>query len=209
VALLAERGTFVVPTLIVFRRWCFVDELVNEPLLDDLIPIMPYHRHLKHLRSPIGRWLGRRYAGSLLAVPALSPRERARAENGMDRMGEMLRRLHASDVPIAAGTDTGNPSLVPGHSLHQEMAEMVRHGLPNLAVLASATSAGASLLGRDDLGRVRPGALADLLLIDGDPSRHIDHLDRIQAVMLGGRWVDRAELMRRVRGAAAGTARAS
>lgn len=70
-------------------------------------------------------------------------------------------------VPVVAGTDAGSPGM-PHPSLEAELAALHACGLPALDVLRAATSRAADALGAD-VGRIRPGAPADLLVLGGDP----------------------------------------
>lgn len=100
------------------------------------------------------------------------------------------RDLHAAGVPLLAGSDTIMPYVFPGSSLHEELALMVEAGLPPLAALQTATVNPARFLGRDDLGVIREGALADLVLLQGDPLADIANVRRIDGVAIGGAWMD-------------------
>ncbi|MGH8883984.1 MAG: amidohydrolase family protein [Egibacteraceae bacterium] len=197
VSTLVEHGTYVVPTIIVSRRWSLLDEMVNEPMLDWMIPVMPYHKQLRHLRSPMGQ-AGRRRKTPSLPLPKLAQTERREVHQGLARMGELLVRLHEAGVRIAAGTDTPNPSVVPGFGLHTELRLMVDAGLPPLATLRAATSSAASLIGRADLGRLEPGAVADVLLLDANPLDDITNLRHIRDVVKNGARIDLADVRRRL-----------
>jgi imidazolonepropionase-like amidohydrolase len=59
-------------------------------------------------------------------------------------------------------------------------------GLTPAQILVSATRNGARLFGRDDLGRIAPGAAADLVLLDADPTADILNTRRIHTVIRGG-----------------------
>jgi hypothetical protein len=110
-----------------------------------------------------------------------------------------LRLLHAARVPILAGTDVGNPFLVPGESLHDELELLVQGGLPALDALRAATVVPARVLGLgDSLGAIETGMLADLVLLESDPLEDIRHVRRVAAVVLGGRYLDRYGLDRLV-----------
>jgi hypothetical protein len=98
--------------------------------------------------------------------------------------------LHAAGVPLLAGSDTIMPYVFPGSSLHEELALMVEAGLPPLAALQAATRNVARFMGRDDLGVIRVGALADLVLVQGDPLADIANTTRIEGVAIGGAWID-------------------
>lgn len=187
---LVHNGTWIVPTLLVSRRWCFLEEAVNDPNLDYAALVMPYHRHFKSMQNPIGMRIGRSYASRFLSVGQMSRSERSEAEEGLRKMRSMLRRLFEGGVRVAAGTDTPNPSLAPGFSLHQELAEMVSSGLAPVDALRCATSNAAELLSRPEIGVVAPGKAADLVLIDGNPAVDIQELRRVSGVMRDGRWVD-------------------
>lgn len=90
---------------------------------------------------------------------------------------------------MVAGTDASNQLLVPGASLHTEMELLVRAGLTPLDALRAATVRAAELLDADSLGRLRPGAAADLVVLAGDPLADIRNTRKIVRVMLGGEWI--------------------
>lgn len=132
------------------------------------------------------------------------------AEQGPDRrpvyqrLQESLRRdlreMRAAGVRILAGTDIGVLNVVPGQSLHQELALLVRDaGLSPLDALRAATRDAAVFLGRaHDVGTIAAGKRADLILLDADPLADIAHVSRIRAVVLRGRLFDRGALTRLV-----------
>jgi imidazolonepropionase-like amidohydrolase len=197
--LLLDRGTFVTPTLLVHRRWALWEEMVGDPDLEWMVPVMPYHRHLLRMRGAVGMRLGRRHMAKYMPVATLGKDERRAVEKGLERQGGLVRELLAAGVRVVAGTDTPNPSLVPGFSLHAELEQLVGHGVEPLAALRAATSRPAELLERDDLGVIRPGAEADLVLTAADPTHDIAATRRIERVMCRGRWVDRDGLRARLR----------
>jgi len=101
---------------------------------------------------------------------------------------ELVRRLHEGGVTLIAGTDTPRPWVVPGASLHRELALLIDAGLTPAEALSAATGRSAAALGLSDrLGTVAPGQRADLLLLDDDPLSSI-------ANTLSIRWVMRAGL---------------
>jgi imidazolonepropionase-like amidohydrolase len=93
-------------------------------------------------------------------------------------------------VRIAYGTDSG---IYP-HGLNgRQFAYQVRCGQTPLDAIRSATMWAAELMRRDDeLGQVRPGYLADLVAVDGDPLLDVRLLEDVRFVMRGGRVVRRA-----------------
>lgn len=104
---------------------------------------------------------------------------------------ENVRRLHAAGVPILAGTDAGNPATAHGVSLHGEMALLVAAGLTPAEALAAATSLPAKYFHLDDRGRIAPGLRADLVLVDGDPTRDITATRHIVSIYKNGYPVER------------------
>ena len=98
----------------------------------------------------------------------------------------LVKAVHDLGGNLLVGSDTPNPFVIPGVSMHQEMALMVAAGVPPLSVLKAATSTAADVLGRPDLGRVVVGALADLVLVAGDPASDISATRNVRTVLKGG-----------------------
>lgn len=108
---------------------------------------------------------------------------------------DMVGRMRRAGVPILAGTDVGTPYLVPGFSLHDELALLVGDGLSPLDALRTATMNPARFLGREgDFGLVEPGQRADLVVLDENPLLDIRNTQAIAAVVIGGQVLDRAAL---------------
>jgi imidazolonepropionase-like amidohydrolase len=103
--------------------------------------------------------------------------------------------IHAAGATMAVGTDSGISGTPAGWATLREIKLLVRGGLSPLAAITAATGNSARVLHLDDQrGTIAPGKLADLMIIAGHPHRNIDDLDRIDAVFLGGRPVDRPRL---------------
>jgi imidazolonepropionase-like amidohydrolase len=115
--------------------------------------------------------------------------------------------MHRAGVPLMTGTDIGAPLLVPGFSLHDELALLVRDaGMTPLQALQAATLTPARVMGlADETGTVEAGKRADLVLLDADPLADIRNTRRIHAVVANGRWMDRAALDRLLYGARRGS----
>jgi imidazolonepropionase-like amidohydrolase len=90
-------------------------------------------------------------------------------------------------VPICMGGDVG----VYRHGSNWiEMAAMQRAGMAPTQVLIAATSGNAKIFGLTDRGAIRPGLLADLVAVDGDPTRDASLVYSIRMVMKGGNFVE-------------------
>lgn len=142
---------------------------------------------------------------------ALIPREKI-PDRVAKRMAEpappgppevLLRNLKAvrdAGVAVVLGTDAGNIGTLHGPSVFREMSLMESAGLTPLEVLRAATVHGARALGREaELGRIAPGELADLVILDADPLARAANLSRIHRVVKDGQVFDPDELLRALR----------
>jgi len=104
----------------------------------------------------------------------------------------LVRRLHRGGVRILCGTDAPRAFVAPGASLHRELVLLAGAGLSPLEALMSATGGAADLLGLGgEVGSIRPGARADLVLLDRDPMADLRHTASVCWVMQGGGIVAR------------------
>lgn len=100
---------------------------------------------------------------------------------------DMIPRLVKSGIGIMAGTDMPLANLIPGFSLHEELALLVRSGLTPLQAIESATLKPAQFFGIDnEQGSISEGMLADIVLLDANPLDDIKNTQRINAVMRNG-----------------------
>ncbi len=107
------------------------------------------------------------------------------------RMEHLVRDLNRAGVPILAGTDTGDPGTVPGAELHKELELLAAAGLTPLEALRAATTTPARLMRKDDtLGVIKPGAYADVVLLDANPLTDIRNILKISAVMVNGKYIN-------------------
>jgi len=105
---------------------------------------------------------------------------------------QMLSFLHKQGVMILAGTDTGNPFVVPGFSLHDELELYVKAGLTPLEALRTATLNPAIFLHKEkELGSVTNGKLADLVILQKNPLINIKNMRSIDAVIVNGHLIDK------------------
>jgi cytosine/adenosine deaminase-related metal-dependent hydrolase len=108
---------------------------------------------------------------------------------------EIVGAMQRAGVGILAGTDTSNPYCMPGFSLHDELALLVRAGLTPMEALQAATRNPAQFMGREkDLGTIENGKLADVVLLDANPLDDIHNTRKINAVVFAGRLFDKAAI---------------
>jgi imidazolonepropionase-like amidohydrolase/ABC-type multidrug transport system permease subunit len=106
-----------------------------------------------------------------------------------------LVRAWKAGVPLVTGSDAGNLLVFHGPTVHRELQLWVEAGVPPTVALQAATSNAARLIGADRrIGLVRAGYDANLLVVDGDPTRDISATERISLVVFRGERLRRADL---------------
>jgi len=100
-----------------------------------------------------------------------------------DIQRENFRRAHQAGARMVYGTDAG---IYPHGQNGRQFAVMVRYGMTPLEAIRSATLNAADALDRDDVGVLEAGRWADLVAVDGDPTRDVSLLENIPLVMKGG-----------------------
>jgi imidazolonepropionase-like amidohydrolase len=102
----------------------------------------------------------------------------------------MLKKMYDGGVQIVAGTDQGN-----GYALDRELEIYNEAGIPAPKILQIATIEAATLMKREnELGSITPGKYADIILVNGDPVRHIQDIRKVETVIQSGNILRSAEL---------------
>ena len=184
VAAYARNGTAFVPTLAAWRQHRFtVDSLVQ------MLAAMRRDARAAYVPDVLWRnWeqdLERRRQ-EIKGRPATE----AELGGGLDEFGREVHTLREKGVPILAGSDIPFARFS-GEALQDELALLVRDGgFTPAEAITSATLAPARFLGlADSLGTLAPGMVADLVVLDQDPTVHIENIRRVRAVMRNGRWL--------------------
>jgi imidazolonepropionase-like amidohydrolase len=173
-----KNRTWHCPTLVMTRNYSWLDDAA---ITNDL--------RLKYVRPAL------RTSWRKMSDAGLSAQDRAARQQTYRKRQAIINRMQRAGVGILAGTDLGNPYLYPGFSLADELAVIVEAGLKPIEALQAATRNPARFFGREkDLGTVRTGRLADLVLLDDDPLADIRHTSRVHAVIVNGRYYDCAIL---------------
>jgi imidazolonepropionase-like amidohydrolase len=188
IALAKQRGTIVIPTLTVYEG--YADVFAG--------------------RSPAARYpLDCVDAGTRAKLERVLPEaQRAAGLQRLVRSGRAdtlyastarnVRRLRDAGIPIALGTDAGNPGTAHGPSVYREMEALQSAGMSAADVFASATLVAARAMGRaSEVGSLEAGKLADLVVLEADPLADIANLRRVRFVMKGGALYGRHELLPR------------
>jgi len=143
-------------------------------------------------RRDLDSWLGQRFFGA-----AWTPRDFANWARARARYQRFIRDYARLGGRVLVGTDALKPCG--GFLFHEELHRLRACGLPTAAVLRAATAAAADTLGRPDLGRIAPGAQADLVLVAGNPLRRLADTRAVRAVVVRGRVLEPDTLLPRPR----------
>jgi imidazolonepropionase-like amidohydrolase len=109
--------------------------------------------------------------------------------------------VRAGGVLLAGPDPTGNGGVLPGFGDQREVELLVEAGFTPLEAIHIATENGAVFLGRQDqVGTLAQGKQADIVLVKGDPSKHIDDIENIETVFKAGVGYDPKKLLDSVRG---------
>ncbi|WP_373494549.1 amidohydrolase family protein [Aquiflexum sp.] len=107
----------------------------------------------------------------------------------------LLKPILDSGAKFLAGTDIGNPYLIPGFSLHDELELFVEAGFTPLEALQTATINPALYLNRSaEIGTVEKGKIANLILLDANPQEDIRSTQKIHSVISSGKLYSREKL---------------
>ena len=113
----------------------------------------------------------------------------------LEKSMKLVGRMQSAGVRLMAGSDSTAPFVFPGTSLHEELALLVQAGLSPIEALEAATKNPAEFLGvLEEQGTVEKGKFADLLLLDANPLDDIRNTQKIRAVVLHGKLLDRSAL---------------
>jgi len=183
IRLLAQNTVWQVPTLAWQRGGTFLDQLdwKHQPL-DQYVPA--YWREVT--------W--KRFNDEMM--PDLQRDSLASRQEYFTRNLKMVGTMHRAGVPFLAGTDAApGIYIMPGFSLHDELANFVEAGFTPMESLQTATSNAAKFLGMEDaLGSIEAGKAADMILVNANPLDDIHNTRKIEAVFVEGRLLDRKAL---------------
>ena len=97
-----------------------------------------------------------------------------------------FRKAHRAGVRMVFGSDAG---VMPHGQVGRQFRTMVQYGMTPIEAIQAATKNAAEALGRNDVGRIVPGAWGDLVAVTGDPLRDVTVLEHPTAVIKGGSLV--------------------
>ncbi len=167
---LKAHHTVLDPTMNIFEGLFCGDPTAVTPGLEEIVPRFPPQVR-RGMRS------------GALEVPA----DKAAAyREAFPAMLRLLKALHDAGVTIIPGTDA-----LAGYALHHELELYARAGIAPTEILRMATLTSALVMDADkDRGLIAAGKLADMILVDGDPTKDMSDIRRIATVIKGGTVYD-------------------
>ena len=177
IALLKEHHTVIDPTLTIWEA-TYTDRAGNISEEDAYM----------FDRLPLQVQRGAKAASEALPTPDAATDQLYRASYA--NFVRMLKKLYDNGIPVVAGTDLGK-----GYSLHRELEIYNQAGIPASEVLRMATLTAAQIMKRDnEVGSITPNKLADMILVNGDPTKNISDIRKIDTVIKGGAVMYPSEL---------------
>src|SRR3989441_2664752 len=171
---LRQHHTVLDPTISVFEALFCGDPGAITPGLEEIVPRFPPQ-------------VRRAMRSGALEVP---PDKQAAYHDAFPAMLRLLKAIHDAGVTIIPGTDA-----LPGYTLHHELELYVRAGIAPAEVLRMATWTPALVMGvNKDRGVIAPGKQADMILVDGDPTKNIRDINNITTVIKSGKMYDPAAI---------------
>lgn len=169
IALLKERHTVIDPTMGVWE-----DIYLDRPGQIGKIDAPVFNR------LPVQAQRAAKTGGG--SLPATDPTTDKQYRAAYAKMLLMLKKLYDSGVQIVAGTDAGS-----GYAFDRELEIYNEAGIPAVDVLRMATLKAAQLMHMDrDLGSITAGKFADMILVNGDPLKHIGDIRHVDTVIKDG-----------------------
>ena len=170
VSLLKEKDIVIDPTVSIFEGMLTSKAGEPDPSFDTILDRLPIQ---------VKRGF---YSGGL----PIKENEIQNFKNSYDKLLEMIKALYDAGIRIVPGTD----SMV-GFGLHEELENYVKAGIPANEVLRIATINSAEVIGVDnELGSIKEGKLADMILIDGNPLEDISNIRRVELTIKDGNIYD-------------------
>jgi imidazolonepropionase-like amidohydrolase len=170
---LARTGVTLVPTLVQSETYARVLDSTYAAGLD-LSSVTDAEQKAWNLPDLVSRY-------------AITPADRPVLAESRRRQELFIRLFTITGGKVVAGSDSPNQLLAPGASLHEELALLVRAGLTPAEALHSATAGAATLLRADSIGVLKPGAVADFVVLSASPLEDIRNSRLIEAIVARGR----------------------
>ena len=175
---LKDHNIWVVPTQSLAEKW-FAPGYTPEVFLND-----PAAKYIS--KETVSQWVESKK--NIVANEQYDP---AKTENFIKLRRRLIKACQDAGVGLLLGCDAPQVFNVPGFSTHSELEYMVAAGLTPYQALKAGTVNVASYLNMKEAGVIKEGAMADLVLLNGNPLVNIKATQNIEGVMLNGKWLSR------------------
>jgi imidazolonepropionase-like amidohydrolase len=178
---LKEKRIWVVPTQCLSEKWFTPEDPEILAKAPELIYIKPETRN-KWVQSKKDLQQNPKYKS-------------AEIMQFIELRRKLVLACQTSGVQILLGSDAPQVFDVPGFSTHDELAYYVAAGLTPYQALRTGTVNVGEFLGIKDLGIIKAGAPADLILLNDNPIKSINATRKIEGVIMNGRWIDKNSIL--------------
>ncbi|WP_297766210.1 amidohydrolase family protein [uncultured Muriicola sp.] len=187
VSLSKENKVWIVPTQSLFERWfapVSADQLLNEPEMI-YMPVTTLTNWKIRKEQTMGK--GTNFS-------------KAQWERFNAIRLQLIKALQDNGHGILLGSDAPQLFNVPGFSIHHEIVGMINAGLTPFQIIQSGTLNPAIYFEQQEVfGQIKEGMVADLLLLRENPMEDIKALKKLDGVMLGGKWIDRKSIDKKLK----------
>jgi len=181
-AQLVKNQTWQVPTLVTKRALTFIDDFDRNG-----------DERLKYIPQAEQKWWSPKQN---FLLRYRTPGYIVYSKRAFQRELELVGAMHRAGVSLMTGTDLSIPYIFAGFSVHDELALFVQAGLTPMEALQSATRNPAVFLGELSSLGIERGKIANLVLLSANPLDNIRNTQRIDAVVLNGRYLPKETLQR-------------
>ncbi len=176
---LRDQNIWVVPTQALAERWIAADKA------PDLLRNSPEMKYMDP--QTLNNW--EKTKKDLMANPKYNA---AAIADYMRLRRKLIFECNKNGVGLLLGSDAPQVFNVPGFSTHQELQYLVDAGLTPYEALRTGTANVGRYLNRQDMGTIKTGAVADLVLLNGNPLEDVKQTQNIEGVMVGKRWLTKS-----------------
>ncbi len=178
---LKEKNIWVVPTQSLADRW-FDSRFTGEEFLKD-----PDAKYMA--KATVNQWIE-----SKKTLMANAQYDAKKIEGFIKLRRKLIYECQRNGVGLLLGCDAPQVFNVPGFSTHNELKYLVDAGLTPYQALRTGTVNVAKYLNLADAGMIQAGAVADLVLIAGNPLADITNSKKVEGVMVHGKWLSKSEI---------------
>ncbi len=178
---LKAKNIWVVPTQSLADRWFDAD------YTGEVFKLDPDSKYMSP--QTVNQWVDSKK--NLMANPQY---DATKIENFIQLRRKLIYECQQAGVGLLLGCDAPQVFNVPGFSTHNELKYLVDAGLTPYQALRTGTVNVASYLKLPDAGTIKPGAIADLVLVGGNPLADITNSKKVDGVMIRGKWLSKSEI---------------